>query len=71
MRWFFRTFFPRLFEKMREESLNWMLKCPKCGHEVSVWEAGGIRYRARGEPRRRGRCQGCGEVSWLRVYRKE
>jgi len=70
MRWFIRTFFPGLFQRMRAESESWIMKCSKCGHELSVWDAGGIRYKARGQPSWRRRCTGCGEVSWLKVFRR-
>ena len=33
------------------ESCDWLLRC-KCGHERSVWDAGGIRFKAYGNPRR-------------------
>ncbi len=70
IRWFFARFFPALFGRMKAESQTWKMCCPECGHEVSVWEAGGIRYKAAGEPVRRMRCMACGEVSAMRVRRR-
>jgi predicted RNA-binding Zn-ribbon protein involved in translation (DUF1610 family) len=35
-----------LGQAMEKESRLWMLVCPNCGRETSVWEAGGIRYLA-------------------------
>jgi len=72
------TFLQRLFtailpnkwtESMESESRDWMLQCP-CGHETSVWEAGGIRYKAAGNPKVRRHCPECGRRTWHRVYKK-
>ena len=56
-------------EDIKAESLTWMVQCP-CGFERSVWESGGVRYKAKGSPRRLGVCTQCGERTWHRVYRK-
>ncbi len=37
------------FEKMKSESMLWVFQCD-CGNEFSIWEARGIRNKARGEP---------------------
>ncbi|HEX8845246.1 MAG TPA: hypothetical protein VF791_11410 [Pyrinomonadaceae bacterium] len=71
---FFQKLFGGLFSKdraadMEAESRAWMMQCP-CGHEISVWEAGGIRYKAKGEKKTLMRCQKCGERTWHRVYKK-
>lgn len=67
----FTTVLPRTWaESMESESRTWMIQCP-CGHEVSVWEAGGIRYKAAGNPRQLRRCPECGQRTWHRVYKKE
>ena len=63
--------FPGLAERFEQESRRWMIQCPNCGHEISVWEAGGIRYKARGTVRRYGKCSKCGKYSMLRVYRPD
>lgn len=43
-----------------EESKRWILKCP-CGHQRSIWDAGGVRWKAAGNPRRLMRCPACGQ----------
>lgn len=48
-----------LAEAIESESRHWMLVCP-CGREVSVWDSGGVRYKARGTPSVRARCPKCG-----------
>ena len=53
---------------MQAESRSWMVRCT-CGYERSVWELGGIRWKAKGSPRRLMRCPQCGENSWHTVYR--
>ena len=56
----------RAYTAMEAESREWMMVCP-CGHRISVWDAGGIRYKAAGEPRHRRRCSSCGEATWHKV----
>jgi transposase-like protein len=55
--------------RMEAESREWMMRCPNCGAERSIWELGGIRYKARGRPRRRTTCWQCGRRGWFEVYR--
>jgi len=33
-------------EDMRKESEGWKILCDTCGHSRSVWEVGGIRWKA-------------------------
>ena len=54
---------------MEAESRAWMLR-GRCGHERSMWDAGGIRWKAAGSPRRLMRCPDCREWSWHTVYRR-
>lgn len=51
--------------KMQAESERWLLTCPNCQHQVSVWELGGLRYKAKGEPRHYRRCSRCGKAGWF------
>lgn len=62
---------PRLASRIESESRRWMMQCPACGHEVSVWDSGGIRYKASGTVWRLGRCVRCRKLRMLRVYRRE
>jgi hypothetical protein len=57
-------------EAIEAESRSWVMRCP-CGHETSVWEAGGIRYKASGNPRKLLRCAGCGERTWHQIEKRE
>ena len=56
-------------DDMRAESLTWMMRCT-CGFERSIWESGGIRWKARGSPRRLRICSQCGQLTLHTVYRK-
>ncbi|MBN2146550.1 MAG: hypothetical protein JW726_04140 [Anaerolineales bacterium] len=65
----FTTLLPRsLAEKMEVESREWIAECP-CGAARSIWELGGIRWGAAGNPRRLMRCSQCGQRTWHRIYR--
>ena len=56
---------------MEAHSRAWLVQCPNCGHERSLWEIGGIRYKAAGNPRTRTRlrCPSCGQSGWHRISR--
>ena len=67
---FFMAVLPRSWaEDMQAESQQWMLRCT-CGNERSMWEAGGIRWKAAGSPRRLMRCPQCGQRTWHTLNRK-
>ena len=66
-----KTVSPSLAAKVEADSRRWMMQCPSCGHEKSVWDAGGIRYKARGTVRRLGRCSNCQQLRMLRIYRSD
>jgi hypothetical protein len=53
---------------MEAGSRAWMIRCPKCRFERSVWESGGIRYKAAGNSRQLRRCPSCGRLSWQKIY---
>jgi hypothetical protein len=50
----------KMAAQMEAESRAWMLKCRSCGHEISYWEAGGLRFKAKGNPTVRIACFVCG-----------
>jgi hypothetical protein len=57
------------FSKIEAESRDWFWTCPSCGHEFSVWDKGGIRYKASGNPIRLVRCPSCDRTAMLRLER--
>jgi hypothetical protein len=70
---FFTFIFPRAWaEEMRAESEQWMLRCD-CGFERSVWEIGGIRWKASGNPRTWSwlRCPRCGKFTVHTLQKRE
>jgi hypothetical protein len=60
---------PKWQTSIEQESRDWAMRCP-CGYETSVWEMGGIRYKAAGNPVRSGRCAKCGNVFMGQLYRR-
>ena len=54
-------------ESMERDSRAWKLTCP-CGHTRSIWDLGGIRWKAAGEPRKLLRCPACGKRTWHRTH---
>lgn len=55
---------------IEEESRLWMIRC-SCGYERSVWDAGGIRWKAAGKERRYLRCERCGQRSWHQIVKQD
>ncbi|HEY3493176.1 MAG TPA: hypothetical protein VGK73_00765 [Polyangiaceae bacterium] len=65
----FKAVLPRAWARdMEAASRSWKIRCP-CGRERSIWDVGGIRWKAWGNPRRALRCDHCGHVTWHTVYR--
>ena len=56
-------------EDMEAQSRSWMVTCD-CGFERSIWDVGGIGWRAAGNPRSLMVCPQCGKRSWHEIYRK-
>ncbi len=68
---FVKTLIPKsLFSRIEAESRTWFLLCP-CGWKISVWDAGGIRYKAtRTGKKTLGKCPECNSMQWF-TYTKE
>jgi len=67
----FVSILPRSWaESMESDSRKWHIQC-SCGYEQSIWDIGGIRWKAIGEPRTLRKCPGCGHISWHRIYFKQ
>ena len=65
----FTTIFPPQWaQSMEADSRLWMVRC-SCGFARSVWDMGGIRWKAIGEPRWFMKCPECGKRSWHKVAR--
>lgn len=63
----------RWSEAIRAESQSWLLRCAACGASRSVWEAGGIRFKAASAGKRSMVwCAQCRQLRWmLHVYSAE
>jgi hypothetical protein len=56
------------FRKMMEESRQWCFTC-NCGKEGNIWDIGGIRYKAAGNPARKIKCPYCGHSSMMKIFK--
>ena len=68
---FFVRILPRRWaESMEADSRSWMMRC-SCGFAQSIWELGGIRWKAAGQPRTFSlmKCPQCGKRSWHKLSR--
>lgn len=55
-------------ESLRRESEGWKIVCNHCGASRSVWQAGGIRWKAKSKGKRvLVHCDRCGRNRWARV----
>ena len=71
MQRFFAAVVPqRWFAAMEADSRLWIVRC-SCGCATSVWDMGGIRYKAAGQSRWFLRCPQCGKRSWHTVSRDQ
>ncbi len=71
----FQRFLQRLlpetaFRAIEEGTRQWILECP-CGLERDFWDAGGVRYKAVGEPRMYAVCERCAKGRWHKIRRRE
>ena len=58
------------FARVEAESRTWFLRCPR-GWEISVWDAGGLRYKAtRTRKKSLGRRPRCNRMRWFFLCRK-
>ncbi|MFN3218814.1 MAG: hypothetical protein ACE367_20145 [Acidimicrobiales bacterium] len=52
------------------ESRAWHIQCPVCSTSKSIWDLGGVRYKAASTGKRiRGHCSTCGTRRWLHYVR--
>lgn len=58
---FFKAIMPKKwFEAAEADSRRWVFTCP-CGNEQSIWDSGGIRWKAAGKSKTGIRCLACGK----------
>lgn len=51
-------------QNMEAESRAWVATCPTCASERSIWELGGVRWGAGGNPKRLLPCPKCAQNTW-------
>lgn len=61
--------FARVDPSFESESREWVVECTKCGRQRSLWEAGGVRYKAYGTKFTLGRCKNCERLRPLKIHR--
>lgn len=67
---FLRFILPtRAFEAVKAGTKEWLMECP-CGYKQDFWDAGGVRYKAVGEPRQLYKCTKCGKAKWHKIRKK-
>ena len=59
-----------VMQQVEKESRSWYFKC-SCGHEFDIWSMGGVRYKAKGHPRRLVTCPECEKTDFLRLNKRE
>lgn len=58
------------FRSIEAESRLWTLQCSNCKFERSIWEMGGVRWKAEGSPRVYRACPNCSQKNWHTIYKK-
>jgi uncharacterized Zn finger protein len=62
----------RWAESIKAESESWLLHCPTCGSIRSIWDIGGIRYKAASHGKRTMVwCQQCGKLRMMAVEQEQ
>lgn len=59
------------FEAMQQESEKWKFKCEECQKETSIWDIGGIRYKAKGNLKMKIKCSNCGKISSCEIQKQK
>lgn len=70
-RWIERRAPARAAQSIEAESRSWVLRCLSCGHGRTIWDLGGVRWGAAGEPRRRLRCPSCARPRWHKLTKED
>jgi len=67
---FLRFILPaRAFAAVEAGTRQWLIECP-CGHKQDFGDAGGVRYKAVGEPWQWLSCPACSQAKWHKVRKK-
>ena len=59
------------YDAIRTESEEWIFTCPECGLARSVWDIGGVRYKAVSAGKRSlVWCPQCQQMRWMPLTRR-
>lgn len=61
---------PRMRAEAEADSRKWIATCPRCQQTNSIWEVGGLRSRAIGNPAKMVRCAHCGKTNFMRFEKR-
>ncbi|MBM3200226.1 hypothetical protein FJZ53_04775 [Candidatus Woesearchaeota archaeon] len=61
---------PKRFKGVVKESKSWHFVCKTCGYKKSVYDSGGIRYKAKPNKVALGRCPVCKKFRWFKIIKK-
>jgi uncharacterized C2H2 Zn-finger protein len=70
---FVTTVLPKAWSQaIQHESQNWLLRCPACDSTRSVWDLGGIRFKAASINKKiYARCPHCSKTSMMPLEYRE
>lgn len=70
--WFLhRTLPTKWYRAIEKGTRQWEQVCRTCGQVQDFWEAGGVRYKAAGEPIKLSYCEACGRGRMHKIRRKQ
>jgi hypothetical protein len=61
---------PAVAASLEIHSRQWIVRCRSCGYERSIWEIGGVRWKAWGTSYTWGGCPQCGKRGWHTIFRR-
>ncbi|MBU0486508.1 MAG: hypothetical protein KKA07_13290 [Bacteroidetes bacterium] len=56
---------------IKAESMTWHFTCSSCGNTASIWEIGGVRYKASGKPLVSIKCPKCGRIAMQSIKKSD
>lgn len=60
----------KFFEKAKADSKRWYFNC-ECGHEFTIWDIGGVKYKGTGNKKMYVKCPKCKKAAFRQVQRRE
>jgi len=60
----------KAFEAVKAGTKEWLIECRSSGYKRDIWDEGGTRYKAKGEPVSLGKCSKCDKKTWQKARKK-